>query len=147
MDDYKPIGQLIREKLVVFVCSTTGQGDEPDNMKLFWKFLLRKNLPSDSLEQIKFGVLGLGDSSYQKYNFVGKRLYRRLSQLGGKAIVPLGLGDEQHDLGHDHVIDPWLQEFWDKTLELMPLPKGIQPIGADVLPPPQYNLIPTWKNI
>ena len=32
MDDY-PIKDLIEEHLVVFVCSTTGQGDEPDNMK------------------------------------------------------------------------------------------------------------------
>ena len=32
MDDY-PIKGLIEEHLTVFVCSTTGQGDEPDNMK------------------------------------------------------------------------------------------------------------------
>ena len=139
MDDYKPIGELIRQKLAIFVCSTTGQGDEPDNMKVFWKFLLRKNLPSNSLESMKFGVLGLGDSSYQKYNFVGKRLHKRLLQLGGKAIVPLGLGDEQHDLGHDYVIDPWLRSVWDEALQILPIPNGLQPIPADVLPPSKYS--------
>ena len=127
MDDYKPIGDLIKQKLVIFVCSTTGQGDEPENMKTFWKFLLRKTLPSNSLEQINFGVLGLGDSSYQKYNFVGKRLHKRLLQLGGNALVPLGLGDEQHDLGHDHVIDPWLKSMWKQALTIMPLPLGLEP--------------------
>ena len=142
MDGYKPIGNLIKQKLVVFVCSTTGQGDEPDNMKLFWKFLLRKSLPSNSLESMKFGVLGLGDSSYQKYNFVGKRLYKRLRQLGGNDIVPLGLGDEQHDLGHDHVIDPWLKELWERALDLMPLPYGLPPIPANVTPPSKYNMYP-----
>lgn len=25
---------LIKERIVVFVCATTGQGDEPDNMKV-----------------------------------------------------------------------------------------------------------------
>ncbi|CAG8784006.1 7250_t:CDS:2, partial [Acaulospora morrowiae] len=55
---------LINEHLAIFVCSTTGQGDEPDNMKKFWKFLLRKNLPNDILNQLKFAVFGLGDSSY-----------------------------------------------------------------------------------
>lgn len=48
MDDY-PVSQLIYEVIVIFVCSTTGQGEEPDNMKQFWRFLLRKNLPPDSL--------------------------------------------------------------------------------------------------
>lgn len=53
MDEYA-IRNLIYEKLVVFICATTGQGEEPDNMKLFWKFLLRKNLPSNSLQNMKF---------------------------------------------------------------------------------------------
>ena len=52
MDDYLR-SQLIYETIVVFVCSTTGQGEEPDNMKQFWKFLLRKNLPADSLRNMK----------------------------------------------------------------------------------------------
>jgi len=38
---------------VIFVCSTTGQGEEPDNMKQFWRFLLRKNLPPDSLQGMR----------------------------------------------------------------------------------------------
>lgn len=52
MDDYS-IGQLLHEKFVVFVCSTTGQGEEPDNMKTFWRFLLRKNLPTNSLSSTR----------------------------------------------------------------------------------------------
>lgn len=52
MDDYNVL-ELVNEKCVIFVCSTTGQGDEPDNMKIFWKFLLRKNLPSNSLNGLR----------------------------------------------------------------------------------------------
>lgn len=44
------------------------QGDNPDNMKAFWKFLLRKSLPPDSLAAVKFAVFGLGDSTYVTYN-------------------------------------------------------------------------------
>ena len=32
--------QLPKERLVLFVVSTTGDGDPPDNMVAFWKFLL-----------------------------------------------------------------------------------------------------------
>lgn len=143
MDDY-PITQLIHEEYVVFVCSTTGQGEEPDNMKSFWKFLLRKNLPSNSLACLRFvqyllksesricvsllhdsehnspvssinrfGVLGLGDSSYSKFNYAAKKLYRRLLNLGALPLVPLGLADDQHDLGADAVVDPWILGLWE----------------------------------
>uniref|UniRef100_A0A2C9KVX5 Flavodoxin-like domain-containing protein n=1 Tax=Biomphalaria glabrata TaxID=6526 RepID=A0A2C9KVX5_BIOGL len=98
MDLYN-VANLLNEELVVFVCSTTGQGDPPDNMKTFWKFLLRKDLPATSLTNMKFAVLGLGDSSYQKYNVVAKRLQKRLDQLGACSILKLGLADDQHDLG------------------------------------------------
>ena len=30
---------------------------------------------------------------------MGKRLQKRLEQLGGQAIAELGLADDQHDLG------------------------------------------------
>ena len=59
--------QLVNERIIVFVCSTTGQGNEPDNMKKFWRFLLRKTLPSDSLANLQYALFGLGDSSYAKF--------------------------------------------------------------------------------
>lgn len=209
---------LISESLVVFVCSTTGQGDPPDNMKVllvqsnshvlcvlivgpllcplmmsavwqqmptwtitlknsmhlhsafydflklsftqqnFWRFLFRKSLPAGSLCRLDCAVLGLGDSSYPKwdlyfnsllpylcllrllcygsdwdllcifywlevkasvfsiclgwnvflktaflslarFNFVAKKLSKRLLQLGANALLPVGLADDQHDLG------------------------------------------------
>ncbi|KAJ3276752.1 NADPH-dependent diflavin oxidoreductase 1 [Terramyces sp. JEL0728] len=55
---------LPNEQLVCFVCSVTGQGEEPKTMKSFWRFLLKKSLPTDSLTSMKFGVFGQGDSSY-----------------------------------------------------------------------------------
>ena len=143
MDDFQPISQLLDERLIVFVASTTGQGDEPSNMIKFWKFLLRKSLPPDSLEALNFAVLGLGDSSYQKFNFVAKRLHKRLVQLSAKPLLNIGLGDDQHDLGPDAVIDPWLADFWQKALSLMPLPEGLTPIPANVTPPPKYNVLRT----
>lgn len=101
--------------------------DEPDNMQNFWKFLLRKSLPSDSLVKLNFGVIGLGDSSYQKFNFVAKRLHKRLIQLGANPIQPVGLCDDQHDLGIGAVLFPWLNDYWKKILELKPLPIGLNP--------------------
>lgn len=124
MDNYN-VKDLLSDAAVVFVCSTTGQGEEPDNMKSFWKFLLRKNLPTDSLSRIHFAVLGLGDSSYSQFNFAAKRLNKRLKQLGAREIVQIGLCDDQHDLGTSAVSGPWIEGLWQSLLELMPMPSNL----------------------
>ena len=107
-------------------------------MKKFWKFLLRKNLPLDSLSDLFIAVLGLGDSSYLQYNFIAKKLYRRLLQLGAESLVDVALGDEQHPLGFDVVVDPWLKELWEVVLQLIPLPPGLEIIPNDVVLPPKF---------
>lgn len=140
LDSYT-VANLLQEELVIFVCATTGQGDPPDNMKLFWRFILRKNLPSTSLLNLKYAVLGLGDSSYQKFNVIAKKLFKRIQQLGGESLVPVGLADDQHDLGPDAVVYPWLNSFWNCVLGLYPIPSGLEIIPSHVRPPPRYNVI------
>lgn len=127
MDKYE-IQQLPQEQIVVFVCSTTGQGEEPDNMKIFWKFLLRKSLPSNSLSSMYCAVLGLGDSSYEQFNFSAKRLNKRLQQLGANILIPIGLCDDQHDLGPSGVYVKWLNDLWKELLVHAPLPNGLIPL-------------------
>uniref|UniRef100_A0A146M198 NADPH-dependent diflavin oxidoreductase 1 n=1 Tax=Lygus hesperus TaxID=30085 RepID=A0A146M198_LYGHE len=112
MDDF-PVTQLLYERLIVFVVATTGQGDPPANMSKTWTFLLRRSLPSNSLSSSCVAVLGLGDSSYVKFNFIAKKLHRRLTDgLGATPLCPAGLADDQHDLGPSAVIDPWSTELW-----------------------------------
>lgn len=82
---------------MVFIASTTGQGEEPDNMKKFWKFLLRKSHPSDALDHMEYTVLGLGDSSYIKYAIPQPKAHKEELFGGGfrqvlTASVALDLG-------------------------------------------------------
>ena len=107
LDEYD-VTQLPHERCVVFVASTTGEGVVPDNMRSFWRFLLRKDLPPGSLSAMRHACFGLGDSSYPKFNFAAKRLHRRLLQLGSTALLELGLADDQDDLGIDQALAPWL---------------------------------------
>ena len=71
---------------------------------------------------------------------MAKKLHKRLSQLGGLQLLAAGLGDDQHDLGPDFVIDTWLQSFWSLALQLHPLPPGLEPISKEVLPSPKYRI-------
>ena len=111
MDAFE-VTELPAARRAVFVTSTMGQGDPPSNARSFWKFLLRKSLPADSLRALSFACFGLGDSHYAKYNVAAKKLHRRLTRLGATSLVDLGLGDDQHPAGYDHALDPWLAELW-----------------------------------
>nr|CAB3264242.1 NADPH-dependent diflavin oxidoreductase 1 [Phallusia mammillata] len=142
--DAYDIKNLVNEKILIFVCATTGQGEPPDNMKRFWKFIMRKNLPSSSLDDVKFAVLGLGDSSYAKFNFIAKKLHRRLEMLGGRPLVEVGLADDQHEWGSDAVIDKWVTKLWGTLLRDFPTPAGKSSPLGNSLPPPGYH-VATYK--
>lgn len=129
------ISVLSSLSLVVFVCSTMGEGEEPDNMKQFWQALRRKDLPLTYLQNMKYAVFGLGDSSYEQFNYPAKRLFRRLQQLGASPLLERGDGDDQHRLGYEGALGPWLAELWIKCrsvsevlgLTLHPRPKHSPP--------------------
>lgn len=72
-DSYNVI-DLPNEVVALMVVSTTGDGEEPDNMRKAWRFLLRKSLPQGSLNRLRFGLFGLGDITYPKFNAVARRL-------------------------------------------------------------------------
>lgn len=101
------IENLPDENLIIFIVSTTGYGEPPSNMKNFWKFLLKKDLPEDSLSELNYTIFGLGDSSYEKFNLVAKMLNNRIRQLSGNLFHAVGLGDDQHDFGYEGEFDPW----------------------------------------
>lgn len=85
-------------------------------------------------------MLGLGDSSYIKFNFAAKRLHKRLLQLGGQTLIPLGLGDDQHDLGYDATVDPWIESLWEELLFVHPLPENVKPLDKNDIIKPRYLL-------
>ncbi|CAF3088755.1 unnamed protein product [Rotaria socialis] len=102
---------------VLFIVSTTGDGEEPENMRQFWRIIMKKSLSSvpSVLSHIHYGLIGLGDSTYPKFNFVAKKLSKRLEQLGAHAICEKVLADEQHPHGIDGCIDQTFTKVFWKT--------------------------------
>lgn len=61
----------------------------------------------------RFTCIGLGDSSYPKYNFTAKKLHKRLVQLGAEPVMDLCLCDEQErDGGSEAAFSRWTKEFF-----------------------------------
>ena len=53
---FSPI--LQPDKLVIIVCSTTGEGDPPETARKFWRWLKKKTHPADMLA----GVVPVADA-------------------------------------------------------------------------------------
>jgi sulfite reductase alpha subunit-like flavoprotein len=137
---------LLQYTLVIFVCSTTGQGDIPGNAMELWKNLLRKRLPLGCLGTLRFTIFGLGDSSYPKFNWAARKLHRRLTQLGASEFYPSGEGDERHDDGIDSIYLPWHQGLRATLLADYALPTSVEPIPEGVQLPPKMLLRFAFKD-
>ncbi|MEC8557929.1 MAG: sulfite reductase subunit alpha [Planctomycetota bacterium] len=77
--------QLASMKHLIIIISTYGEGEMPDNAQLFWDELSASTAPR--LESLNFGVLALGDTSYEHFCRAGKLLDTRLEQLGANRIA------------------------------------------------------------
>lgn len=130
------VTDLVSESLVLFLVSTTGQGEFPTSARPFWNFLLRKGMPEDILADVTFAAFGLGDTTYPRFCWPVRLLSRRLRALGAVELVEHGEGDEMHYLGLEGGLGPWLEEVWGRLDEVLPLPEGLKEVGRDeVLPP------------
>lgn len=83
MADYKT-RKLKDEQDLLVITSTHGEGDPPQSAVAFFEFLEGRKAPK--LSDLRFAVLALGDSTYEKYCEGGKRIDRRLEELGAKRL-------------------------------------------------------------
>lgn len=82
--DYKG-KDLAKETHVIFVASTNGEGEAPDNALELHEFLQSKKAPK--LPNLEYGVIGLGDSSYEFFCQTGKDFDSFLEKLGAKRFI------------------------------------------------------------
>ena len=136
MDDF-PMEDLPGEENVVFVTSTAGQGEFPQNGRAFWDAL--KNNAELDLSNVNFAVFSLGDSHYWPrkddkvfYNKPGKDLDARIKFLGGKQLAEVGLGDDQDPDGYQTGYAEWEPKLWQAL--------GVDQVsGLPEEPPPITN--------
>jgi sulfite reductase (NADPH) flavoprotein alpha-component len=101
--DAYPLRELADETLLVAIVSTQGEGEPSEDALALFEFLDSRRAPR--LPQLRFAVLGLGDSSYPQFNAAARRLDARLAELGGTRV----LDRAETDVDVDSVATPWLE--------------------------------------
>ncbi len=79
MADYNK-SALKKEKLLLLIVSTHGEGDPPDTAQELHEFIYSKRAPD--LSGLRFAVLALGDTSYEHFCKTGRDFDERLQALG-----------------------------------------------------------------
>jgi sulfite reductase (NADPH) flavoprotein alpha-component len=126
--DAYPLRELASERLLYVVISTQGDGDPPDDAQGFVEHLAGKRAPK--LAELKYAVLGLGDSSYPLFCAVGRKLDARLAELGAQRLFAAG----EADVDVDTVAAPWRQRALAAARETLRTDTVVTPLpGA---PPP-----------
>ena len=92
---------LLEETTVLLAISTWGEGEPPDDGVGFFDYV--KSLEDAPLQQLRFAVFALGDTSYDNFCQCGRVLDRMLEERGGTRL----LERIDNDIDFEEALDQW----------------------------------------
>jgi sulfite reductase alpha subunit-like flavoprotein len=99
------------KNIFIIITSTHGNGDSPDNASLFWNHIKNRKLKNEYFKNMKYILLGLGDSNYTHYCGFSKKIDKRLLDLNASKLYDnfyidsvINETDQQFDLWVKEII-------------------------------------------
>ncbi|MEN9686958.1 MAG: hypothetical protein RLZZ28_2744 [Bacteroidota bacterium] len=111
LDQYR-LTDLSKEENLCVVISTQGDGEPPIAAQKFYDHIHHNGF---RLDNVKFSVLALGDSSYPMFCKTGEDVDAQLQKLGGKRLVPI----RKCDVDFEADANDWFEEVL-KTVQNRP---------------------------
>lgn len=121
------------EQDVLIIVSTHGEGDPPEAAAGFFEFIESARAPR--LAGVRFSVLALGDSTYAKYCEAGKRIDRRLEELGATRLRER----VDCDIDYEEPANDWSNAIIDRLAEEVAASAGVVPLRSAVPPAPVHD--------
>lgn len=135
---FKP-AQLSKIEYAVFIISTHGEGDPPDDALDLFEFL--RGPRAGRLRQLRFHILALGDSSYVKFCEAGRELEQRLVAAGAAAFAERVECDLDFSAGAARFGDDVI-EFCQQNLEASEVDTTSVSTSSPAAPVPHLSVVP-----
>lgn len=126
--DYHTLNNFPDDKVAIFVLATYGDGEPTDNAVGFYEHItadpsaLAESMEEKPKRQIRYAAFGLGNSTYEHYNSVIRKVDASLQRLGGQRIGPLGEGDDADGTTEDSFL-AWKDEMLESLCKITNLTK------------------------
>ncbi|MBS9439369.1 flavodoxin [Photorhabdus noenieputensis] len=105
--------QSYLDQMVLVITSTTGQGDLPDNIRPLY-YALRDELGYQP--ELRYGVIALGDSSYENFCGGGRAFDELLQEQGAIRIGEVLMVDAVEEAEPEVFAQSWIRQ-WGELIE------------------------------
>ena len=106
------LAELSTDHIWLVVCSTHGAGEYPDNFRPFAEQLANQH---PDLSALRYGVIGLGDSSYDTFCAAARQIDQQLENLGAIRLGERLEIDVSKDPVPEDPAEAWLG-IWENSL-------------------------------
>ncbi|KAL7634297.1 UNVERIFIED_CONTAM: hypothetical protein RMT77_015627 [Armadillidium vulgare] len=121
ISDIKKIEKLKEYSCIIFVGSTTGDGDPPETARKFMREL-KESITKTPISWLHYTVLGLGDTNYTNFCNFGKTLDQTLHT--GKAHRFYNCGWADDGTGLEIVVEPWIEDLFPALKNFLDSPEA-----------------------
>lgn len=124
--DFEKLDQLPEDCCAFFVMATYGEGDPTDNAVTFFQNMCDESFEfskgEHKLEGLKYVMFALGNTTYERFNYVGRTLDTNLTEMGAQRIGERGEGDDDKSMEEDYL--EWKDSMWEAFAQVMGVEEG-----------------------